>query len=824
MGLPSSSRAPRTVLRRLLRVTLALVVLLTVAGGAAAGWIAWRLREGPLPLDLLVPRVKAALAEQTEGWSVDLAGLELAWVPTSRQLELHARGIRLARPSDGVDVRLDALRVRVKRRALLRGAVVVTAVEFDGPTLRLVRDADGHVALRQGEAEGGTRDLDWLWAMMRRLERVAVRNGRVLFLDETTRTVWALPAVEAEATRDGGPVTLEVTASLLAAEATIPLRIDGLYKPERGTLALQASSPGADTAAAFAAWPETAAPKARAWVVSNLTGGRVGQSVLAVNGHVERDDGWELVVDSLDAVVPFEGLTVRYVDTMPRAVGVAGRATFTREGLDVAVTSGRLDQLDLHPARVRVAWPRGVPPRLAVDVRPRGPLVSLLAVLDHEPIGLGKRLGLKARGNAGTADARVRLAFPLAGRPKLGALGLRASATIADATLPQVAGEWDVRRGDLRVSVSDHAAAIDGTAELRGVPARVRIRDHLHPVGGRRIELAARLDDAQRAALGLDPGAALTGPVDASVRIATRQATTVVDASADLTPAAIAVGALAMRKAPGAPGRAVARIALAGSGVGAVEHFAVTAGLATVSGSAARSANGGPWSSADAVVTFALPDRPDDPPTLDLAFRRGDAGAWRLTLGSRNVGECLRAYGYENARGGRLAFEGTLDPAAAGLALEGKLTVETVTLSRVPWMVKLVSLASLRGLLELGSEQDVELDRVVATFAHRPPALLEVRDAVAHGPKLGLRLAGTIDTAKDTVDLDGTIIPSYYLLNEGVDRIPVVGGILKYATGGAVQAVTFTVRGSRAEPAVSVQPLSSLAPGVTREWLRKLGL
>ena len=43
-------------------------------------------------------------------------------------------------------------------------------------------------------------------------------------------------------------------------------------------------------------------------------------------------------------------------------------------------------------------------------------------------------------------------------------------------------------------------------------------------------------------------------------------------------------------------------------------------------------------------------------------------------------------------------------------------------------------------------------------------------------------------------------------------------------TAGALQAVTFTVTGTRAEPVVSVNPLSSLAPGVMREWLRRLGL
>ena len=97
-------------------------------------------------------------------------------------------------------------------------------------------------------------------------------------------------------------------------------------------------------------------------------------------------------------------------------------------------------------------------------------------------------------------------------------------------------------------------------------------------------------------------------------------------------------------------------------------------------------------------------------------------------------------------------------------------------------------------------------------------------DLVARGPKLTLKLSGTFDHDADALDLRGTLIPSYYLLNQGVDQIPVLGPLLSRATGGAVQAVDFTVKGPASEPIVKVQPLSSIAPGVLRNWLQRLGL
>jgi hypothetical protein len=231
------------------------------------------------------------------------------------------------------------------------------------------------------------------------------------------------------------------------------------------------------------------------------------------------------------------------------------------------------------------------------------------------------------------------------------------------------------------------------------------------------------------------------------------------------------------------------------------------------------------WDRVEGVASFALPDRSGEVATAELALEGVETGAgWRATVTSADVGRLLRAYGPPIAQGGRMTFAGTVDPAASEFPFEGRLTIDEVTVERVPWLMKVVSLASIRGLLDLGTAQSVFIERAVATVAQRRANVLEVRDAVARGPTLAIRVSGEVDRTAGTLALEGTLVPSYYMLNEGADRIPIVGGVIGWATAGAVQAVTFTVRGPRTDPVVSVQPLSSLAPGVLRDWLRKLGL
>ena len=811
-------RRLRRVVRFVVRSLITIALLLVIAGGA----LAWRLRSGPIPLDFLVPSVKSAL-DLGPGWELDVEGVELSWRATAHQVELRARGLRIAPPGDGASVSLPGVRIRLSRAALLRGHVVVIAIELDAPALRLVRDAAGRLAMRIEPPEGGAaRNLDGIGEMLAKLEHVAVRDGRIAFVDEPSATTWNVPHVDGDLWRTGGPLRVQADLAMAVGEGTVPLKLDAFYRFEAGTLEAQLSSPGANTRTAFAAWPSSAASAAHSWVTKNLTEGRIGASILAVNGHVVREGTTKLELDSLDASVAFEGLSVHFLDGMPPITDTKGAARFRRDGVDVTVESGTLEGLAVGPGLVKVAWPANERNRLSIDAQCRGPFRSMVQVLDHEPIALGERVSFQTRGMEGDATAHVRLAFPLDGSHGFGNLGLRGTATITDATIPSLGGQWDVTDANATVTIDEHALGIDGRATTRGVPLAVSFRHQLGRDGHLRLDLSGRLDDAQRVALGVDTGGVVNGPVDVRMRLVPGQDdASTASIEADLAPATI--GLFGFDKPAGQPGRAVARLSIGRGTVEAVERFDVTAGPLSIRGAATRASSGGAWHHVEADASFAPHDQSEMPGTMSVDFDAAGE-AWRTVVASPDLGQVLRSYGYDRIRGGRARLEGTADFRPGGTPYEGQVVIEDAMFSQIPWLVKLVSFASVKGLVGMGSEQTVVVDRIVATIASRPPRTIELKNVVARGPQLGFTLDGTIDRATDALDLRGTVIPSYYFLNQGADRIPIIGSVIGFATAGALQAVTFTVTGTRADPVVSVNPLSSLAPGVMREWLRRLGL
>jgi hypothetical protein len=421
----------------------------------------------------------------------------------------------------------------------------------------------------------------------------------------------------------------------------------------------------------------------------------------------------------------------------------------------------------------------------------------------------------------GRVAARVRFAFPLEGRHRLSDLGLSLTGTVSDAAIPNVVGDWGVTNGAVAVTADDRSMTLDGTAMLRGVPLKVRWEDRFSDPAGSWIALTAALDDAGRAALGLDTRDWLTGAVATSVRV--RHDTSgqrVADVEADLTAATVALPPLAVSKAAGERGSFTGRLVLRGGLVAAIDDAEVDVGGATVRGSAARSEDGGAWSRVDAEATLA-PSAEGETPAFTVAMR-ADADAWHAQIDSADLGALLRAYGVETVRGGTMRFDGTVDPHSEGVPWRGKLTADRFSVTRVSWFIRMVQLASLKRMLDF-TDDSASIDRLVATVAGRAQTV-EVEDLVAEGPKLALGLKGTADRGSDTVDLEGTLTPSYLLLNDAMNRIPLIGGLFAPEADGSVQGFAFSVRGPRRDPSIRVNPISSLAPGVLREWMRKLGL
>ncbi|MCC6581918.1 MAG: AsmA-like C-terminal domain-containing protein, partial [Phycisphaeraceae bacterium] len=197
-----------------------------------------------------------------------------------------------------------------------------------------------------------------------------------------------------------------------------------------------------------------------------------------------------------------------------------------------------------------------------------------------------------------------------------------------------------------------------------------------------------------------------------------------------------------------------------------------------------------------------------------------------LRVEADNAGAALSVLGVTHSvRGGKLIVDGKTPPKGGTRDLHGRVLLGDFSLKDAPVIAKLLNAMSLPGLLSiLAGEGGISFKkaRVDFTWTDRGQPdqaknvrLIGLKNGQTSGASLGLTFGGTIDNWKNIYNLDGTIIPVSDL-NKMLNVIPIVGQILT-AGGEGMIAATYTVKGSKSQPTVMVNPLAALAPGILRK-------
>ena len=190
---------------------------------------------------------------------------------------------------------------------------------------------------------------------------------------------------------------------------------------------------------------------------------------------------------------------------------------------------------------------------------------------------------------------------------------------------------------------------------------------------------------------------------------------------------------------------------------------------------------------------------------------KGDNGQNALLIESGNAGDLLRFLDlYRRMQGGRILLQIT----PSGEQKSGVIIVNDFILKDDPALagVSQINYPSLRQPLESGSVNFTKLRAQFALGGGR----FTLNDAVMWGPSIGGTLEGMIDYANDKSDLTGVFVPLYGL-NNMLTQIPVLGPLLLGGSGGGIFGINFRVSGTAANPTVTINPLSAVAPGIFRK-------
>ncbi len=176
---------------------------------------------------------------------------------------------------------------------------------------------------------------------------------------------------------------------------------------------------------------------------------------------------------------------------------------------------------------------------------------------------------------------------------------------------------------------------------------------------------------------------------------------------------------------------------------------------------------------------------------------------------SDDAGAVIAAAGISpRARGGALDL--TLWPRGAKGVYDGSAVVTDIRIRGVPILAEMLNAISVVGLLEQLNNSGLVFSTVEARF-RTSPAGVSVTRGSAVGASLGVSLSGSFNSITGGLNMKGVISP-IYLLN----------GIATILTrpGEGLFGFSYQLTGTADDPAVSVNPLSILTPGMFRDLFR----
>jgi len=178
-------------------------------------------------------------------------------------------------------------------------------------------------------------------------------------------------------------------------------------------------------------------------------------------------------------------------------------------------------------------------------------------------------------------------------------------------------------------------------------------------------------------------------------------------------------------------------------------------------------------------------------------------------------GAAQALFGWRGIEGGVFKLDATLPPIGQPGAVIGEVQIEDIEMTRAPILAQLLSLASLQGLGDTLSGQGLNFKDVESEFSYRD-GVISLRKTRASGPALGITVEGEVGLGQRVLDLNGVLVPAY-TANTLLGDIPLIGDILVGKKGEGIVSLSWVAQGPYDAAQITVNPLSALTPGFTRE-------
>ncbi len=357
-------------------------------------------------------------------------------------------------------------------------------------------------------------------------------NAKDLFLDIDgfTEGVADIDAISFTGRLDFDNLAADISAlSIRVGDGVLALSGRIADHPESPEISAQGEASNILTERLRDIWPVPLAKGAREWFAENVSGGTIGSARINIDlagGMIAAADRQEpLPDDALDLEFAMSGATVKYLGELPPLRRVGGRGHLKGDRFDAWVDRAYIDiandrlQINSGHFAATALHVKGGPGEIEMNIA--GATATVLALLDHEPLGFISRFGMDPAIVGGYGDVQASLTLPLSKDVTMDDVGFSGRAVAREVGLPDVIEGVSIDGGELVIQVERQGLEAKGPITLNGVPVELAWTETFESGSepSSVFRLQSTTNDAQRDALGLRVGTIVNGPVTSDVMV-----------------------------------------------------------------------------------------------------------------------------------------------------------------------------------------------------------------------------------------------------------------------------------------------------------------
>jgi len=251
-------------------------------------------------------------------------------------------------------------------------------------------------------------------------------------------------------------------------------------------------------------WPRYLGEKAWVWCKDSLYGGSISNGNFSFDfGYDDKTKKFSLL--KLKGSSEIKDANLHYLEGMPVVKNVYGTALFSNDKIEILVDKGVSDNVILTGGNVVLYDLDKDDNFISINLKGNSTITDALNLIDHEPLGFTKEMGIAPNLVTGDVDIDLKLDFELKSNLKPEEIKVSVNGILKEVEYLGLEDDKTFTSDKLELNVTQNGFSLTGVAKYQDIPLNLALKEDFHNKAHKsRITADVTINDEILKKLGVD--------------------------------------------------------------------------------------------------------------------------------------------------------------------------------------------------------------------------------------------------------------------------------------------------------------------------------